>query len=321
MSVKVVFLGTADFGIPTLEALRRSTRHQLVAGVTGPDKPRGRGLESSPTPIGKWLTAAGATPVFKPEKLSDPSFAAALRAVEADAFVVVAFRILPESVYSIPKFAFNLHASLLPAYRGAAPIQRAIMAGETTTGVTTFLLQKSVDTGAIIEQVEQPIPPDANAGDMFESLSYVGAETVMRTLDLLESGEFIPRQQDDSKASPAPKLTDADLVLDFANGTTTLINRVRGLSPRPGAGAIFRENPVKILALFAHNDASLAGRAPGEIVAVDKTLGPIVQTRDGLVVFGQIQPSGKKPITGAEFARGYHPEVGERFHTQKLKQT
>lgn len=318
--MKVVFLGTADFGIPTLEALRRSSRHKLVAGVTGPDKPRGRGLGSSPTPIGKWLEAAGVTPVLKPEKLNDPSFAAAVRSVEADAFVVVAFRILPESIYSIPPFAFNLHASLLPAYRGAAPIQRAIMAGETVTGVTTFLLQKSVDTGAIIEQFEQPIPPQATAGDVFESLSKLGAATVMSTLDRLESGNFHPRMQDDSKASPAPKLTDSDLALDFSSGTPALINRVRGLSPRPGATAIFRENPVKILALLAHNDASLPGGAAGEIVAVDKSLGPIVQTGDGYVAIGVIQPAGRKPITGAEFARGYHPTIGERFQTPRLKQ-
>ena len=318
--MKVVFLGTADFGIPTLEALSRSSRHRMVAAVTGPDKPRGRGLASSPTPVGKWLATAGGTPVLKPEKLADPAFAASLRSFEADVFVVVAFRILPEMIYTIPRFAFNLHASLLPAYRGAAPIQRAIMAGEIKTGVTTFLLQKSVDTGAIIEQVEQPIPPLATAGDMFKSLSILGAETVMRTLNLIDSGEFVPRQQDDRMASPAPKLSDADLVLDFGMATTALINRVRGLSPRPGATSTFRENPVKILALLPHNDASLQESAPGQIVAIDKSLGPIVQTRDGLVVFGRIQPSGKKPITGADFARGYHPNVGERFHTLSPKQ-
>jgi len=319
--MKIVFLGTADFGIPTLEALRQSSRHQLVGAVTGPDKPRGRGLESSPTPVGKWLASAGVTPVFKPQQLNDPAFVTALRAVEADAFVVVAFRILPEEVYTIPRFAFNLHASLLPAFRGAAPIQRAIMAGETVTGVTTFLLQKRVDTGDIIEQVEQSIPQSATAGDMFESLSHLGAETVMRTLDILDSGNFMPRRQDDSKASPAPKLTDADLALDFASPTIPLINRVRGLSPRPGGTVIFRENPVKILALLAHNDASLQTRAPGEIVAIDKSLGPIVETLDGLVAFGLIQPAGKKPITGAEFARGHRPVVGELFHSPSIKQT
>lgn len=312
--MRVVFFGTADFGIPSLEAIANSASHGLVAVVTGPDKPRGRGQESSPTPVGRWLAEARLSPIFKPERLNDPYFVETLRGIDADAYVVVAFRILPESVYSIPRFAINLHASLLPAYRGAAPIQRAIMAGETRTGVTTFLLQKHVDTGAIIGQVEAPIPPDANAGQMFESLSRVGANLVIQTLDQLESGKFTPRPQDNSKSSPAPKLNDLDLQLDFSERALDLKNRVRALSPRPGATAIFRENPVKILALLLHNDASLGGLI-GEIVVVDKSLGPIVQTGLGLVAISLIQPAGKKPMTGAEFARGYHPDIGEMFHT------
>lgn len=312
--MRVVFFGTADFGIPTLEAIANSAIHQLVAVVTGPDKQRGRGLEFSPTPIAKWSEEARISPILKPERLSDTYFVETLRGIDADAYVVVAFRILPETVYTIPRFAFNLHASLLPAYRGAAPIQRAIMAGETMTGVTTFLLQKSVDTGAIIGQVEAPIPPDANAGQMFESLSRLGADLVLRTLDKLETGHFAPRPQDNSKASPAPKLTDHDLHLDFSERATDLRNRVRALSPRPGATAIFRENPVKILALLLYNDASLGGLV-GEIVALDKSVGPIVQTGHGLVAIGQIQPAGKRAMTGAEFARGYYPDIGEMFHT------
>jgi methionyl-tRNA formyltransferase len=312
--MRVVFFGTADFGIPTLEAIANSASHQLVAVVTGPDKPRGRGLEFSPTPIGRWSAEARISPILKPDRLSDSYFVETLREIDADAYVVVAFRILPETVYTIPRFAFNLHASLLPAYRGAAPIQRAIMAGERVTGVTTFLLQKHVDTGAIIGQAEAPIPSGANAGQMFESLSRLGAGLVLRTLDDLASGAFTPRPQNDSKASPAPKLTDRDLHLDFSQRANDLVNRVRALSPRPGATAIFRENPVKILALLLHNDASLGGLV-GEIVAVDKSLGPIVQTGHGLVAIGQIQPAGKRAMTGSEFARGYHPDIGEMFHT------
>jgi methionyl-tRNA formyltransferase len=318
--MNVVFFGTAEFGIPSLEAIRRSRKHTLVAAVTGPDKPRGRGLDLQPTPIGKWLADAGTGRVLKPANLRDPAFAKELQGITADAYVVVAYRILPESVFTIPRYAFNLHASLLPAYRGAAPIQRAIMAGEKTTGVTTFMLQKNVDTGAIIDQIPCSIPEAANAGDMFESLSEVGAELVIRTLDLLEIGEFTTRLQDETKATPAPKLTDADLVLDFSRRGIDLINQARGLAPRPGAHAVFRENPVKILALLAHNDASLRGRV-GEIVAIDKSLGPIVQAGEGLLAIGQIQPAGKRPITGAEFARGYHPETGETFQTPQITST
>lgn len=310
--MRVVFFGTADFGLPTLEAINASPRHEIIGAVTGPDKPRGRGLSSHPTPIGEWLEAHSVAPVFKPSKMSDPEFVEALRNLRADAFVVVAFRILPETVYSIPKFSFNLHASLLPAYRGAAPIQRAIMAGETITGVTTFLLEKQVDTGSIIFQQELAIGPVETAGELMGRLASLGAGAVIDTLDVLESGRFTPLPQDPAKASPAPKITNADLPLVFDLPADRLIHRVRALAPRPGATTVFREKTMKILALSVHSDASLGGRA-GEIVAVDKKLGPVVATGNGAVVIGSIQPAGKKPMTGAEFARGYHPTAGERF--------
>lgn len=318
--MKLVFFGTADFGVPSLEAIVTGDRHQIVAAVTGPDKPRGRGLDSTPTPIAAWCEKHAQFPVYKPGTLADPGFVAALRQIPADCFVVIAFRILPESVYAIPRFAFNLHASLLPAYRGAAPIQRAIMAGETQTGVTTFLLRQSVDTGAIIGQKTCPIPPSANAGEMFITLSQLGASLVLETLDGLESGHATLVGQDDSKATRAPKLTDADLALDFNRTAMVVRNHVRGLSPRPGATAIYRENPVKILALLARNNASLGGQ-PGEIVAMDKHDGPVVQTAEGQVTLELIQPAGKRPMTGAEFARGYRPEIGELFQRPRLKTT
>lgn len=315
--MNVVFFGTADFGIPSLEAIVSNKRHTLVAAVTGPDRQRGRGLGLHPTPVGEWLAAHQFENVLKPESTRDAGFAEELRRISADVYAIVAYRILPESVYTIPRYAFNLHASLLPAYRGAAPIQRAIMAGEQVTGVTTFLLQKTVDTGAILTQHSRPIPPDATAGDMFDVLAKDGAELVIRTLDLLELGEFTPQPQDDCKASPAPKLSAADQAVDFSRATTELINRVRAFAPRPGATAIFRGNPVKILSLLPHNDASLRAGDPGEIVAIDKPRGPIVQAGDGHLVLGQVQPAGKKPMTGAEFARGYHPREGELFLTPK----
>lgn len=316
--MNVVFFGTADFGIPTLEALHKSARHRLLVAVTGPDRPRGRGLSSQPTLVGEWLTRAGIDKVFKPERLTDQAFVESLREIPADAYVVVAYRILPESVYTIPRLAFNLHASLLPAYRGAAPIQRAIMAGEKVTGVTTFLLQKSVDTGDIVLQRAIDIGPEENAGELMSRLAAVGADAVIETLDALEGGTFARVAQDPAKASPAPKITEADQLLSFGQPSRRLIDHVRALAPRPGATAVFRENTVKILALSAHSDASLGGLA-GEIVAVDRTIGPIVAAGVGLVAFRSIQPAGKKPMTGAEFARGYHPEIGERFLTPRLK--
>ncbi len=327
--MKIVFFGTADFGIPSLAAITASARHQIVAAVTGPDKPRGRGLESSPTPIAAWFQSHSPAAVFKPTRLTDPAFITSLNQIQADVYVVIAFRILPEPVYTIPRYAFNLHASLLPAYRGAAPIQRAIMAGEKQTGVTTFLLQKFVDAGPIIGQSSCEIPDDATSGDMFDALSHLGASLVIDTLDRLETGIITPLPQDDSKASPAPKLTEADFALRFGppeyfclalftDSAIDLKNRVRALAPRPGATAIFRENPMKILALLPRNDASLGGE-PGAIVAIDRNAGPIVQTGAGQVTLAQVQPAGKRPMTGAEFTRGYHPEIGEVFQTPRLK--
>jgi methionyl-tRNA formyltransferase len=310
--VNVVFFGTADFGLPTLEAIRSHPRHRLVGVVTGTDKPRGRGLSLSPTPIAAALEASGFQPVLKPERLNDADLVARLQSLDADAFVVVAFRILPESVYTLPRFAFNLHASLLPAYRGAAPIQRAIMAGETRTGVTTFLLKKTVDTGDIIGQRETQIGSDETGGVLYERLSGLGAELVIETLDQLESGHAESIPQDPRLASPAPKITDADLWLEFGCPAHDLINQVRALAPRPGASARFRDGSVKIFALAPVNSPSLQGPS-GAVVALDHQRGPVVATGQGLVSITQIQPAGKKTQSGAEFIRGYHPEPGELF--------
>ncbi|HWO56802.1 MAG TPA: methionyl-tRNA formyltransferase [bacterium] len=312
--MNLVFFGTADFGIPILQALLRSPRHRLVAAVTGPDKPRGRGQERQPTPVGQWLADTGFPRIVKPEDLRDPHLHRQLQAMGADAYVVVAYRILPEAIYTIPRFAFNLHASLLPAYRGAAPIQRAIMAGETETGVTTFLLRKQVDTGDILLQRSLAIDPEENCGELMARMATLGATVVLETLDGLERGDLVPQPQDPSKASPAPKITDEDLILTFAQPSERLINRVRALAPRPGGYTIFRGGAIKVLALRPYPDASLHSR-PGAIVAVDKTLGPVVATADRCVTFDLIQPAGKKPMTGADFAHGHHPDVGESFTT------
>ena len=310
--MKVVFFGTADFGIPTLDAIRASSIHSLVGVVTGPDKPRGRGRALSATPIATALEESAFQPILKPERLGDPEFVARLRLFGADAFVVVAFRILPESVYTIPQFAFNLHASLLPAYRGAAPIQRAIMAGETRTGVTTFLLQKTVDTGDILGQRESTIGAEETAGELYERLSTLGAELVINTLDKLESGQVETAPQDPSVACPAPKITESDLWLDFGKSARQLTNQVRALAPRPGGSVGFRDSTAKILALAPVDSPSLHGPM-GAIVALDSQKGPIVATGQGLVCITRIQPAGKSTQSGAEFIRGYHPEPGEFF--------
>ncbi|GAB4322100.1 MAG: methionyl-tRNA formyltransferase [Candidatus Zixiibacteriota bacterium] len=310
--MKIVFLGTSAFGLPTIEAIHQHPDHELIGVVTGPDKPQGRGRKPSPTPIGQWADRNRFTSLWKPTSLRDPELARELKALNADVFVVVAFRILPESLYTIPRYAFNLHASLLPAYRGAAPIQRAIMAGETHTGVTTFLLQRRVDTGAILAQRTTEIPPEATSGDLARRLSEIGAELVVETLDILRSGNVTPIQQDDSRASPAPKLTPADRILDFAQSAPAVINRVRGLAPKPAAIVLFRGRLVKVLAL-REVGVSSGGYQPGAVIMADPKEGVHIAIGQSCVAVEQLQPEGKRVQTGAEFVRGYRVTTDDRF--------
>ncbi|MBI5867277.1 MAG: methionyl-tRNA formyltransferase [candidate division Zixibacteria bacterium] len=311
--MKLVFLGTGAFGLPTLKAIQAHPQFELCGIVTGPDKPQGRGRKIAPTPIAEWAAAQSFQPVWKPARLNDPAFAAQLRDVAAGVFVVVAYRILPETVFTLADYAFNLHASLLPAYRGAAPIQRAIMAGEISTGVTTFLLQKTVDTGGILLQKETAIGPNENAGELAERLSILGAGVVMETLLRLSQGDFRPQTQDNSRASAAPKITSADRILNFEESGTTSVNRVRGLAPTPGAVALFRQKLVKILAMS--DTGALTESAAGEVIEANPKSKLVVAGGGCALEVKLIQPEGKAPQTGAEFVRGYRVAEGERFET------
>jgi methionyl-tRNA formyltransferase len=312
--VKVVFFGTASFAVPSLEAICSATRHELAAVVTGPDKVAGRGLSLKATPVGLRAAELGMGSLLKPDDLSAPSFIADLKSLSAEVFVVVAYRILPDAVFTMPRFAFNLHASLLPAYRGAAPIQRAIMAGETVTGVTTFLLERRVDAGAILGRREAAISPGETAGALAERLSFVGADLVLETLDGLASGVCEPQRQDATRRSRAPKIGPADQRLDFAQGAAELVNRVRALAPRPGAVAQFRGRVVKIMAL-AETQSGAAEAASGTVVRADPKGGLEVATGDHTVTIERIQPNGKKEQSGTEFVRGYRVEEGDRFES------
>jgi methionyl-tRNA formyltransferase len=311
--VRVAFFGTAPFGIPTLEAISDHPIHELIAIVTGADKVRGRGRRLSPTPVGEWAASRGISPVLKPGRLRDEAFIQELRALEAGVFVVVAFRILPESVFSLPRYAFNLHASLLPAYRGAAPVQRAIMAGETTTGVTTFLLQKTVDTGAVLGQREVMIEPDETAGLLTDRLATVGSRLVIETLDRLAVGDDSAQIQDDNLKSSAPKIGREEQRLHFDRTARSLINQVRALAPRPGAVARLGERTVKVLALSDAGPITGNIQVPGSLIAADPRRGLIVATADRAVHVERIQPDGKKEQSGAEFVRGYQVKPGEKF--------
>ncbi len=295
--MKIIFFGTPDFAIPILNKIYES-KHQLVAVVTAPDKERGRGRKVSFTPV-KQFAIEKSIPVLQPEKLRDENFINKLKEFNADIFVVVAFRILPEAVYTIPQYAFNLHASLLPKYRGAAPIQWALINGEKETGVTTFLLEKKVDTGNIILQKKIEISEDDDFGTLHDKLSLLGADAVLETLEILESGNFTQLPQDDLLVTKAPKITKEIAKIDWNKSAREIVNLTRGLSPVPAA---FFERNGKIYKIYKAivSDKELN---PGEVLQTKKEL--FIGAADKSVQVLELKPEGRKRMTAEEFLRGY----------------
>ena len=308
--LRIMFMGTASFAVPSL-AILAENGYAIPAVVTGPDRPRGRGRHMSPTPVKETAVARG-LPVLQPEKLRDQEFAAAVRSLDPDLIVVVAFRILPPEVFTIPRLgSINLHASLLPRYRGAAPINRAIMNGETETGVTTFFLEESVDTGRVLLQARTPILPDDDAGTLHDRLADVGAEIVLHTVRLIEQGKAVPRLQDPALASPAPKIFKDDCRIRWEATAEQIRNHIRGLSPTPAA---FTTHHGKVLKLFRGRivpGARASGIVPG-IVDVRKDA-LLVGTADDPIAIEDLQQEGKKRMAVGEFLRGYEVSSGDRF--------
>jgi methionyl-tRNA formyltransferase len=296
--LRIVFMGTAAFAVPSL-AILLGNGYGIPAVVTGPDRPRGRGRQMSPTPV-KELAAARGLPVLQPEKLSDLAFAGAVRTLDPDLIVVVAFRILPPKVFTVPRLgSINLHASLLPRYRGAAPINRAIMNGETETGVTTFFLEESVDTGSVLLQARTPILPDDDAGTLHDRLADVGAEIVLHTVRLIELGKAVPRLQDPALASPAPKIFKEDCRIRWETTAEQIRNHIRGLSPSPAAFTTHRGKILKIYrAAFAEGALE-----PGCVQAGRGSLH--VGTGGRPLALEVLQQEGKSRLNIAEFLRGY----------------
>lgn len=307
---RIVFMGTPDFAVPSLQALVEAG-YPIVAVVTAPDKPRGRGQQVSFTAV-KEEALRSSLPVLQPETLKDPSFAATLRALEADLMVVVAFRILPPSVFTLPRLgAFNLHASLLPRYRGAAPIQWAVINGDTETGVTTFLLQEKVDTGSILLQERILIGPNDTAGEVHDRLSALGAEVVVKTVKGLADGTLTPQAQDDSLATAAPKLFTEDGRLDWSLPANVLFNRIRGMSPVPTAWTLLEGQVWKVYRARVV-PASTTGGIPGTVIGLDRS-SCIVQTGDGALGLEEVMLEGRKRMGIEEFLRGHRMTLGSRL--------
>lgn len=301
-------MGTPDFAVPSLDILVEHG-HEIAAVVTVPDKPAGRGQKLRPSPVKQYAEAKG-LPILQPVKLRDPAFVGALEEMAPDLMVVVAFRMLPEMVWSIPKIGtFNLHASLLPDYRGAAPLNWAIINGETQTGATTFFIDKQIDTGNILLKTTLDIPHNWSAGDLHDKLMLQGAALVLETVNGLQAGMLTPKPQDDSLFKHhAPKIHKADCEINWAQDATVVYNFIRGLSPYPTAWTLLGDKIVKIF------ETEEAGAATGEVgsLEVDTKQGRLwVNCREGKLEIRSLQLQGKKRMTTDDFVRGFKQSLDQ----------
>lgn len=301
-------MGTPDFAVPSLDALVEADLRP-VAVVTVPDKPAGRGQSLRPSAVKEAAERHG-LPVLQPESLKDEAFVAELAALDPEILAVVAFRILPPEVYGLATLgAFNLHGSLLPAYRGAAPIQRALMDGVEETGVTTFFLQKQVDTGNVILRRRLAVGPDDTAGDLHDRLAEIGAEAVVETVRRIASGTADAEPQDNSLASPAPKVFREDGRVDWSRSARDVHNLVRALDPVPGAWTTWNGETLKLFRTSITGAA--ADRQPGEVDATDGRL--VVACGEDAVGVGEVQRQGKRRMDAAAFLNGADIEPGSTF--------
>lgn len=308
MSLRVVFMGTPEFAVASLRRIL-DNGFDVPLVVTIPDRTRGRGLRLQKSAVKQFAELRGLD-VATPESLDDPAFLDRVRSMHPDVICVVAFRILPQVLFEIPsRGSFNLHASLLPKYRGAAPIQRAIMAGESWTGVTTFFLRSRVDTGSVVLQRRVPIGPDTTGGELHDTLMEIGADVVVDTLRLIERGEVVARQQSDAEATAAPKIHRTDRRLVWNRSAEDLRNWIRGLSPSPGA---FTELDGRVIKIVRARAASPPRNlAPGEIHVDGTRL--IVGAADGALEILELQAEGGRPMTADAFLRGNPIKDGTTF--------
>ncbi len=301
--MRVVFFGTPDFAVESLDAIVHST-HEVVAVVTVPDRQAGRGQKVVFSPVKQSALDHG-LPLLQPDKLRDEAFLEALRGYNADMFVVVAFRMLPEVVWNMPLHGtFNLHASLLPRYRGAAPINWAIINGEKETGVTTFLLNHKIDEGSILLQERTPIAPDETAGSLHDRLAVMGRGLVVRTLDAIADGTVVPQPQV-GEACPAPKIFKDDCRIDFRRTPEEVDRFVRGLSPYPAAVMVMRspEGADISFKVFRVDVEKADKTTPGSVFCDGKKVLK-VSVSAGFVNILELQIAGKRKNYIEEFLRG-----------------
>ncbi len=305
--MNIVFMGTPEFAVPSLKKLV-DNGYNIVAVVTAPDRPAGRGraLKSSDVKIAAQQMGLK---VLQPEKLRDEEFLSELRALDIDLGIVIAFRMLPEVVWAMPKMGtFNLHASLLPEYRGAAPINHAIINGEKVTGVTTFMLNAEIDKGAIIGQVEEEIRADDNVGTLYERLMNIGSELVIESVGRIERGEVIPSEQsvvDESKLKPAPKIFKDNSLINWDLSGEQIVNFVRGLSPYPAAWtSLFGESEVSSAKIYEVEFCASDSTIESGTIESDNKSYIKVKCSDGWIDIKSLQIAGKKRLKANELLLG-----------------
>ena len=308
--LRVLFFGTPAFAVPTLDALLAS-RHQVVGIVTQPDRPRGRGHRTTDAPV-KARAIEASVPVLQPVALKDPAFLSALSAFDADLGVVAAYgRILTDAVLAIPRLGLiNVHASLLPKYRGAAPVHRAIMAGDSTTGITIMRVVKALDAGPTFGFTHRAIGPDETSSEVEHDLARLGAPLLLETVDRLALGEAREEPQDDASATYAPRITKDDSSIDWSRPARELHNQVRGLHPWPHAQSYV--DGKRLIVLRSSVMPDLADAPPGTIV-VAKGDDLAVATGTGALKILTLQLEGRKPMTAREFLAGHPLSSGRRL--------
>jgi methionyl-tRNA formyltransferase len=309
--LRILFFGTPTFAVPTLEGLLRS-RHPVVAVVTQPDRPRGRGQVVQHSPI-KAVALAHNVPVWQPDRLKDHAFLSLVRSAEPDLGVVAAYgKLLPDVLLGLPRLGLiNVHASLLPRYRGASPIQRAVLAGDTETGVTIMRVVSALDAGASLAQRRHPIGPDDTSGHVEQALATVGGSLLCETVDRLAAGAVRETPQDEAQATYAPRLRKEEGLVDWSRPAPDVHNHVRAMQPWPGAFSFLHGQRLMIRQT---QPATPIDAAPGTIVEADRDVLRVATGDGSSLRVLEVQPEGRRAMTTRDFLAGRRLEVGARFN-------
>jgi methionyl-tRNA formyltransferase len=308
--MKLVFMGTPELAIPTLEALVKS-HHEVKLVVTQPDRPAGRHLKIKPTPV-KVFALKENLPLRQPFSLKEPEFIEQLKGLRPEAIIVFAYgKLIPKWLLELPRYGcLNIHASLLPKYRGAAPIQRAIMNGERVTGLTIMKMDEGLDTGDIILQKKIEILETDTSGTLAQKMANEAPKLMLTALAGLEGRRLKPQPQDHQRATLAPKIEKVEMQIDWCKPAFEIRNLIRALNPRPGA---FTQINGKRLKIWSAEVVKEQADDPGTIIKIDKSKGPIVATAEQSLLLTEVQPENRAKMTGAELIRGYHLREGTKF--------